>query len=104
MAICTGKYNARCRPHAFRFRPWRRSTMQGKVVGAVLFGMSLPLATQADGFIDNWFAMASRSQAEQPHWITPLATVTPRLEQEFRTDYLHEHLPNDTSLDNYGNG
>ena len=30
--------------------------------------------------------MVSRAQAEQPHWITPLVTVTPRLEQEFRYD------------------
>ena len=28
----------------------------------------------------------NRTQAEQPHWVTPLVTVTPRLEQEFRTD------------------
>ena len=58
----------------------------------------------ADGFVDDWFAMATRSQAEQPHWVTPLATVTPRLEQEMRFDYLHEHLPSGESLDNYGNG
>jgi hypothetical protein len=48
--------------------------------------------------------MASHSQAEQPHWATPLATVTPRLEQEFRADYLHEHLPNGEYLNNYDNG
>ena len=33
-----------------------------------------------------WLSMVSRTQAEQPHWITPLVTVTPRLEQEFRYD------------------
>ncbi|HYB89918.1 MAG TPA: hypothetical protein VEC38_02610 [Candidatus Binataceae bacterium] len=38
------------------------------------------------GFFGDWFAMASRAQAEQPHWITPLVTVTPRLEQELRYD------------------
>jgi hypothetical protein len=30
--------------------------------------------------------MVSKTQAEQPHWITPVNTTTPRLEQEFRYD------------------
>ncbi len=30
--------------------------------------------------------MVTDTQAEQPHRITPLATTTPRLEQEFRYD------------------
>jgi hypothetical protein len=34
----------------------------------------------------DWFNMVSETQAEQPHWITPLNTMTPRLEQEFRYD------------------
>jgi hypothetical protein len=46
-------------------------------------------ASQSDsggGFFGKWFGMVSRTQAEQPHWITPVATTTPRLEQEFRYD------------------
>ena len=31
--------------------------------------------------------MVSASQAAQPHWMTPLVTVTPRLEQELRWDF-----------------
>jgi hypothetical protein len=31
--------------------------------------------------------MVSHTQAEQPHWVTPVVTVTPRLEQEFRYDF-----------------
>jgi len=31
--------------------------------------------------------MVSASQAAQPSWMTPLVTVTPRLEQEFRWDF-----------------
>ena len=38
----------------------------------------------------SWLARASKTQAEQPHWMTPVATVTPRLEQEFRFDILHQ--------------
>jgi hypothetical protein len=39
-----------------------------------------------DGFWVRWFKRSDRSKAEEPHWITPLATTTPRLEQEFRAD------------------
>ena len=34
----------------------------------------------------SWLDMVSASQAAQPNWMTPLVTVTPRLEQEFRYD------------------
>jgi hypothetical protein len=37
-------------------------------------------------FFADWFNMVSETQAEPPHWITPLNTTTPRLEQEFRYD------------------
>lgn len=30
--------------------------------------------------------MVAETQSEQPHWMTPLATTTPRFEQEFRYD------------------
>jgi hypothetical protein len=37
--------------------------------------------------IQSWLGMVSASQAAQPSWMTPLVTVTPRLEQEFRFDF-----------------
>jgi hypothetical protein len=51
-----------------------------------------PLSAQADGMIDSgtiasWINMVSASQEAQPHWMTPLVTVTPRLEQELRWDF-----------------
>jgi hypothetical protein len=51
----------------------------------------VPLAAHADGMIDSgivhsWIDMVNASQAAQPHWMTPLVTVTPRLEQEMRWD------------------
>jgi hypothetical protein len=51
-----------------------------------------PLAAQAQNMIDSsavnsWINMVSASQAAQPHWMTPLVTVTPRLEQELRWDF-----------------
>ncbi len=48
--------------------------------------------------------MVTRTQDEQPHWITPLATVTPRLEQELRWDVFAETLPSHAHLNNYGVG
>lgn len=39
-----------------------------------------------DSYFGSWFQRVSRAQAEQPHWITPVFTTTPRLEEEFRYD------------------
>src|SRR5579859_249829 len=36
------------------------------------------------GYFDNWFVRSDAAKASQPHWMTPLVTVTPRLEQEVR--------------------
>lgn len=41
-----------------------------------------------------WWARVKRAQATQPHWITPLATVTPLLSEEFRFDAVREIVPN----------
>jgi len=38
------------------------------------------------GYFSDWFHRVDVTQAAQPHWITPLFTVTPRLEEEFRSD------------------
>jgi hypothetical protein len=37
-----------------------------------------------------WLDMVSATQAAQPSWMTPLVTVTPRLEQEVRFDYYNQ--------------
>lgn len=57
---------------------------------------------QARGFFARWQARASRTQARQPHWITPLATVTPLLEQEFRSDFTREARSGDATEWIYG--
>ena len=56
------------------------------------------------GFVDSWLAMVSRTQAEQPHWVTPLVTVTPRLEQEVRYDQYFQSAKNGLAIDNFGGG
>jgi hypothetical protein len=51
-----------------------------------------------------WLENVSKTQAQQPHWITPMVLVTPRLEQEFRADFVRQLLPNDQQTWNYDNG
>lgn len=64
----------------------------------------LPQQARAqEGYFSNWFARVSKTQAEQPHWITPLFTVTPRLEEEFRADVTWTPTPDGNNL-NYGGG
>jgi len=68
-------------------------------------GTSPPLIPAPTGdFFSDWFAMASATQAAQPHWMTPLVTVTPRLEQEFRADFFGQTQGNGTHIDNFGGG
>jgi hypothetical protein len=51
--------------------------------------------------------MVSATQNAQPHWMTPLVTVTPRLEQEFRWDVYNQNngagsQGNSQHITNYG--
>jgi hypothetical protein len=62
------------------------------------------LVQKPQGFVDSFLARVSATQAEQPHWVTPLVTVTPRLEQELRTDFVYAPQPNHTTEWNFGNG
>jgi hypothetical protein len=45
-----------------------------------------------------------KTQSEQPHWITPLATTTPRLEEEFRYDQLWQVNNKGVTTNNYDGG
>jgi hypothetical protein len=55
-------------------------------------------------YFDNWFARVKEAQDSQPHWMTPLATVTPRLEEEFRYDQYWERAGNGASIDTFDSG
>ena len=59
---------------------------------------------QSDSFLSRYQARVSAAQAAQPHWITPLVTVTPRLEQEFRTDFVRQTNTRRYDTWNLGNG
>lgn len=55
-------------------------------------------------FFDDWMATVEQAQASQPHWMTPLVTVTPRLEQEVRYDQYWETRGNGSTLDIFDSG
>jgi hypothetical protein len=59
-----------------------------------------PLSAQS--LLDGYFKRVAEQQAEQPHWITPVFTVTPRLEQEIRYDVFWQGHANGTTTENYG--
>ena len=50
-------------------------------------------------YFENWFQRVNAAQASQPHWMTPLVTVTPRLEEEVRYDQYWETRGNGSTLD-----
>lgn len=74
----------------------------------MLFLAGLPLQAQqspgtADqGYFADWFARVDKTQAEQPRWMTPLATTTPRLEEEFRYDVFWQTNNQGIRSENYG--
>lgn len=68
-------------------------------------GSGSPTAETGDeGFFSRWLNMVSRTQAQQPNWVTPLATNNSILTQSFHYDVLSERLPNGTHLNSYGGG
>ncbi len=83
-----------------------RSAPQCALPAAVLLASALRTACYAGvgEFWAAWQARVAATQAEQPHWITPLVTTTPRLEQEWRSDFVSQSQQNGVSTVNYGNG
>jgi len=64
----------------------------------------IPKLYAQDNYFSNWFERVDKTQAEQPHWITPLATTTPRLEEEYRYDQLWQTNAKGITTDNYDGG
>jgi hypothetical protein len=92
--------------HAWRIgKMFFRTFMTGCVALACSIAPAFAqIAPPRGDVISSWLAMVGRIQDEQPHWMTPLVTVTPRLEQEFRFDVYSETLNNHAHLENYGAG
>jgi hypothetical protein len=82
------------------------------IAGTLAAALVLPLAATAgdtssdgsSGFVDSWFQTSDAAKESQPHWMTPVVTVTPRLEQEFRYDQTWHDRPKGVTLDNYDGG
>jgi hypothetical protein len=71
----------------------------------VLFFLStFSLAQDKGQYFSDWFSRVDKSKDEQPHWITPLATTTPRLEEEYRYDQLWQPNAKGVTTDNYDGG
>src|SRR5579872_7376953 len=57
-----------------------------------------------DNYFSDWFDRVDKTKNEQPHWVTPLATTTPRLEEEYRYDQLWQTNAKGITTDNYDGG
>lgn len=57
-----------------------------------------------NSYFPDWFARVDQTKDEQPHWVTPLATTTPRLEEEFRYDQLWQTNAKGITTDNFDGG
>ncbi len=78
----------------------------------IILGLALPGYGQStgngsgegsgSGYFANWFPRVDKTQREQPHWITPLATTTPRLEEEVRYDIFWQTNTKRITTENYG--
>ena len=64
---------------------------------------ALLLCSSAIAQDSGWFARSDRNKEEQPKWVTPLATTTPRLEQEVRYDIVWQELGGGRNVTNIGN-
>ena len=77
-------------------------------IHAALLGLASVLlcvpANAQDSFIARYQARATATQNEQPHWVTPLVLVTPRLEQELRTDFVRERNSSGQDIWVFDNG
>lgn len=57
-----------------------------------------------NGYFSGWFARVDKTKDEQPHWVTPLATTTPRLEEEYRYDQFWQENAKGVTTNNYDGG
>jgi hypothetical protein len=112
-------WRSRTLPQGHRFRFLLQAAV---VIGAAVMAPVLNEAKAADllpppspvlptysndpvtNYFLHWYDRVHEAQATQPHWMTPLVTVTPRLEQEFRYDQLFETAANGSQTAVMDNG
>ena len=79
-------------------------TARVRFVLTILFFLFPRILPAQDGYFSTWFSRVDKTKNEQPHWITPLATVTPRLEEEYRYDQFWQTNAKGVTTDNYDGG
>ena len=73
-------------------------------VAVILFAPAVH-ADESESWFSSWMNHVTAIKNQQPHWVTPLVTVTPRLEQEIRADVVDQKNPQrGREVVNYGNG
>ncbi|HEX8837663.1 MAG TPA: hypothetical protein VF748_12055 [Candidatus Acidoferrum sp.] len=60
--------------------------------------------TKKRGRWHSWLRMAAEAQANQPDWLSPLATTSGRLKQELRVDVFDQPSPNGSRTYQFGGG
>ncbi|WP_148294085.1 hypothetical protein [Azospirillum sp. B4] len=84
-----------------------RHTAVGAVVSSLLVLAGPAQAEAADvisDYFNTWYTRVDQAQSTQPSWVTPLVTVTPRLEQEFRFDQTNQYQGTGAMVRSYGGG
>jgi hypothetical protein len=76
----------------------------GLLLAGVVFCLSSALTFAQDGYLASWFARVDKTKNEQPHWVTPVATTTPRLEEEYRYDQFWQTNAKGITTNNYDGG
>ena len=96
--------------HYKRRRTWLNTAgcvtlLTAAAIGRVALAADAP-TDQAGGetWVDGWFATSDAAKEAQPHWMTPVVTVTPRLEQEYRYDQNWQNRQASVDLTSYGGG
>jgi hypothetical protein len=69
-----------------------------------MFVVQPAFAQDAGNYFDHWYDRVAAAQSSQPHWMTPLMTVTPRLEEEFRYDQYFERTNTGSDIANFDAG
>lgn len=59
---------------------------------------------QSAAWLERYQSRVARTQAQQPRWVTPVVTVTPRLEQEWRTDFSRQRNAAGSNVWSLGTG
>ena len=82
---------------------WCQPLCAGQLAESSEAAGSSPVSSIHEYFA-NWFSRVARIQSEQPHWITPVLTVTPLLEEEYRYDQSWHSEAHGGATDIFGGG